>query len=81
MVLLLRNYDPLVVSIFIIYLQIFDFGLAREVRECDKLQGHDTYIMSGETGTLRYMAPEVAQGLPYNHKIDVYAFGKFFSIV
>jgi serine/threonine protein kinase len=31
--------------------------------------------MSGETGSLRYMAPEVAEHLPYNHKADVYSFG------
>ena len=31
--------------------------------------------MSGETGSLRYMAPEVADALPYNHKADVYSFG------
>ena len=31
--------------------------------------------MSGETGSLRYMAPEVAAALPYNHKADVYSFG------
>lgn len=32
--------------------------------------------MSGETGSLRYMAPEVAASKPYNHKVDVYSFGK-----
>jgi serine/threonine protein kinase len=31
--------------------------------------------MSGETGSLRYMAPEVADALPYNHKADVYSYG------
>lgn len=31
--------------------------------------------MSGETGSLRYMAPEVADGLPYNFTADVYSFG------
>ena len=31
--------------------------------------------MSGETGSLRYMAPEVADGLPYNFSADVYSFG------
>jgi len=31
--------------------------------------------MSGETGSLRYMAPEVADALPYNWGADVYSFG------
>jgi len=31
--------------------------------------------MSGETGSLRYMAPEVAEGTPYNAAADVYSFG------
>lgn len=35
----------------------------------------DVYTMSGETGSLRYMAPEVADALPYNHTADVYSFG------
>lgn len=31
--------------------------------------------MTGGTGSLRYMAPEVANCNPYNHKADVYSFG------
>ncbi|GAY38888.1 hypothetical protein CUMW_040160 [Citrus unshiu] len=31
--------------------------------------------MTGETGTLGYMAPEVLNGNPYNRKCDVYSFG------
>ncbi|WMV50596.1 hypothetical protein MTR67_043981 [Solanum verrucosum] len=31
--------------------------------------------MTGETGTLGYMAPEVLDGKPYNRKCDVYSFG------
>ena len=31
--------------------------------------------MTGNTGSLRYMAPEVAQRKPYNEKADVYSFG------
>jgi serine/threonine protein kinase len=31
--------------------------------------------MTGCTGSLRYMAPEVASILSYNHKVDVYSYG------
>ena len=31
--------------------------------------------MTGNTGTLRYMAPEVAVGKPYNNTVDTYSFG------
>ena len=38
-------------------------------------ESDDVYEMSGETGSLRYMAPEVADCRPYNQKADVYSFG------
>jgi serine/threonine protein kinase len=54
--------------------KLLDFGLAKVVEhatiDCDEV-----YAMSGETGSLRYMAPEVAEGLPYNYTADVYSFG------
>lgn len=53
--------------------KIFDFGLAKEMRAED-LVSDDLYDMSGNTGSLRYMAPEVAKRLPYNHTVDVYSF-------
>jgi len=31
--------------------------------------------MTGKTGTLRYMAPEVLNGEQYTSKIDVFSFG------
>lgn len=31
--------------------------------------------MTGETGTLRYMAPEVVLSKPYTEKVDTYSFG------
>jgi serine/threonine protein kinase len=38
--------------------KIFDFGLAKELQESEK--GEDgLYHMTGLTGALRYMAPEV----------------------
>lgn len=54
--------------------KILDFGLARIVENAS-VDSKDVYVMSGETGSLRYMAPEVADGLPYNHLADVYSFG------
>lgn len=37
--------------------KLFDFGLAKEMKTCDKKMD-DTYKMSGDTGSRRYMAPE-----------------------
>ncbi len=55
-------------------LKIFDFGLSTVVPNSSPCLD-DTYELSGETGSLRYMAPEVARKTPYNHKADVYSFG------
>ncbi|GJN15303.1 hypothetical protein PR202_gb02202 [Eleusine coracana subsp. coracana] len=48
--------------------KIADFGVAR-------LEAANPSDMTGETGTLGYMAPEVLNGNPYNRKCDVYSFG------
>ena len=32
------------------------------------------YAMTGNTGSLRYMAPEVVLNIPYTEKVDVYSF-------
>lgn len=68
----------LVFLIFVVFLgdvKIFDFGLATEYdvdhpdanAACRRLTGH--------TGTVRYMAPEVAQRQRYTESADVYSFG------
>ncbi|WCJ21582.1 Protein kinase superfamily protein [Euphorbia peplus] len=49
-------------------LKIADFGVAR-------VEAQNPRDMTGETGTLGYMAPEVLNGNPYNRKCDVYSFG------
>ena len=54
-------------------LKIMDFGLA-SVIESTGPYSDDIYEMTGGTGSLRYMAPEVADTRPYNHKCDVYSF-------
>ena len=54
-------------------LKIFDFGLARQLPD-EKLD-NGVYKMTGDTGSPRYMAPEVALGHPYNETADVYSFG------
>eukprot|EP00252_Welwitschia_mirabilis_P018358 TRINITY_DN407_c0_g2_i1.p1 TRINITY_DN407_c0_g2~~TRINITY_DN407_c0_g2_i1.p1 ORF type:complete len:366 (-),score=78.12 TRINITY_DN407_c0_g2_i1:189-1286(-) len=48
--------------------KIADFGVAR-------VEAQNPKDMTGETGTLGYMAPEVLNGKPYNRKCDVYSFG------
>jgi len=55
-------------------LKLMDFGLAR-VMDNASSTSDETYAMSGETGSLRYMSPEVAESKPYNHKADVFSFG------
>ncbi|KAF0914646.1 hypothetical protein E2562_031111 [Oryza meyeriana var. granulata] len=52
-------------------LKIADFGVARVEAGADGHGGD----MTGQTGTVGYMAPEVLQGRPYDHKCDVYSFG------
>lgn len=47
--------------------KIADFGIARVQ--------HQSGIMTAETGTYRWMAPEVIEHKPYSHKADVFSFG------
>ncbi|KAH0865612.1 hypothetical protein HID58_082823 [Brassica napus] len=55
-------------------LKIADFGVAR-------VEAQNPQDMTGETGTLGYMAPEVLEGKPYNRKCDVYSFGSVANIM
>lgn len=55
-------------------LKVIDFGLSTVVPNSSP-SSDEVYELSGETGSLRYMAPEVAKRQTYNHKCDVYSFG------
>ena len=50
--------------------QLFDFGLSRELPLLDT---KTPFNMSGKVGTIRYMAPEVLLHEPYNVSADVYS--------
>jgi serine/threonine protein kinase len=73
------HYPPK--SIFIINVliigdvKIFDFGLAKELDPSLRHGCTEFYELSGNTGSLRYMSPEVARCEPYNLTADVYSFG------
>jgi serine/threonine protein kinase len=57
-------------------IQLFDFGLCREIPFTDNITGVSmldmVYEMSG-VGTRRYMAPEIINDGQYNVKVDVYS--------
>jgi serine/threonine protein kinase len=54
------------------HLKLFDFGLCRCVQK--RSSSHQAYEMTGNTGSLRYMAPEVVLNQNYTEKVDVYSF-------
>ncbi|EED96300.1 predicted protein [Thalassiosira pseudonana CCMP1335] len=58
-------------------LKMFDFGLAKKITNADK-SDDDLYQLTGNTGSLRYMAPEVALNRPYSLSVDAYSFGILF---
>mmetsp|Transcript_10720 Transcript_10720/g.29538 ORF Transcript_10720/g.29538 Transcript_10720/m.29538 type:complete len:422 (-) Transcript_10720:184-1449(-) len=53
--------------------KLFDFGLVKELHDNMK-EADGTYKLTEMTGSPRYMAPEVAMGLPYNQTCDSYSF-------
>ena len=55
------------------HVKISDFGLAKVVDQLKALD--EKYVMTGETGSYRYMAPEVFRHEPYGAAVDIYAFG------
>lgn len=52
-------------------LRLIDFGLSICVRKTGSSK--ESFAMTGGTGSLRYMAPEVASSLPYNDRSDIYS--------
>merc|ERR1712176_1808 len=54
--------------------KIFDFGLVKELKDHERYED-GTYLLTKNTGSRRYMAPEVAKRLRYNLSADVYSFG------
>jgi serine/threonine protein kinase len=58
-------------------LKLFDFGLAKRMDTAEE-SSDGMYLLTGNTGSLRYMAPEVAKGEPYNQTVDAYSFGMLF---
>lgn len=57
-------------------LKLADFGLSKSL-PVNKHASYDLeskFRLTGETGSYRYMAPEVFRHEPYNFKVDVYSF-------
>ena len=52
-------------------IKLTDFGLSKYFQN----ETNEAYLLSGETGTIRYMAPEVYNNQKYNLKVDVYSLG------
>ena len=61
-------------------LKISDFGLAKVRPDPEASQANETdqFRMTGETGSYRFMAPEVFRHEEYNETVDVYSFAMIF---
>lgn len=53
------------------HLKVGDFGLSKLLKV---KHAHDMYRLTGETGSYRYMAPEVFEHRNYDAKVDVFSF-------
>lgn len=53
--------------------KLLDFGLAKILPRCSS--DKETYKLTGNTGSVRYMAPEIGRGEEYNQKVDIFSFG------
>lgn len=55
--------------------KLFDFGLCKSLERRDKVKGGYGYNLTAKTGSIPYMAPEIALGKPYGLEADVFSFG------
>lgn len=60
-------------------IKVADFGLSKSLVPVDRhgkmtYAANQVYKLTGETGSYRYMAPEVFRHEPYSLKVDVYSF-------
>lgn len=69
--LMLNTFDPR--SFQRDEIKLFDLGFARKLDE-DERREDGSFLLTNLTGSLRYMAPEVALGRPYSELADVYSF-------
>ncbi|CAH9105187.1 unnamed protein product [Cuscuta epithymum] len=67
----LKPRNVLLVNSSAEHLKVGDFGLSKLIRVQNS---HDVYKMTGETGSYRYMAPEVFKHKKYDKKVDVFSF-------
>ncbi|WOH12589.1 hypothetical protein DCAR_0832095 [Daucus carota subsp. sativus] len=67
----LKPRNVLLVNSSAEHLKVGDFGLSKLIRV---QHSHDVYKMTGETGSYRYMAPEVFKHRKYDKKVDVFSF-------
>jgi len=61
-------------------LKVADFGLCKTLLKVQ--QDGAPYTMTGKTGTMRYMAPEVVRSEPhYDEKVDIYSMAMIFWFI
>lgn len=58
-------------------IKVADFGLSRAFSGIGTVTGSVSMagVMTSETGTYRWMAPEMIRHDPYNEKVDIYSYG------
>eukprot|EP00580_Thalassiosira_gravida_P018759 CAMPEP_0201671980 /NCGR_PEP_ID=MMETSP0494-20130426/31235_1 /ASSEMBLY_ACC=CAM_ASM_000839 /TAXON_ID=420259 /ORGANISM="Thalassiosira gravida, Strain GMp14c1" /LENGTH=883 /DNA_ID=CAMNT_0048153495 /DNA_START=588 /DNA_END=3240 /DNA_ORIENTATION=+ len=59
------------------HLKIADFGLAK-IRPNPEQSETEAFLMTGETGSYRFMAPEVFRHEEYTQTVDVYSYAMIF---
>jgi len=67
----LKPRNILLVNTAANHLKVGDFGLSKIIKS---QHANDVYKMTGETGSYRYMAPEVFKHRKYDKKVDIFSF-------